>query len=185
MTSIEQRDPVGFIWMALAYIGVFAVSTLLAVCSGLRGTPRPALAPMAHAPLVLDYLGIATPYRLREAGRSTTPTSGSPTTCGCHHHTLSFVLMVLNGTITIIASGRALVDHAGCSRPWIRAAARCSRFGSGAHDRAQLLAIRPRGELRADLVHVRANAESWRSCAARRLRTRLLRRRALTANARA
>ncbi len=59
MTSIEQRDSASFVYMSLVYGGVFAVSTVLAVLFR----------------FCEERLGCAS------RARSTTPTSGSQTTC--------------------------------------------------------------------------------------------------------
>jgi putative ATP-binding cassette transporter len=192
MTSIEQRDTAGFAFMALVYVAVFAGSTLLAVyfrfCEERLGLLWRQWLTRA---LVLDYLGIATPYRLREAGEIDNPDQRIADDVRTFTtSTLSFVLMVLNGTITIIAfSGvlwsitpvlfAAAVGYAAIGsvvtmwlgRPLIS-------LSSTQSDRE--------ASFRADLVHVRANAESVALMRREgRLRTRLLRRvDALTANAR-
>jgi putative ATP-binding cassette transporter len=192
MTSIEQHDTARFAWMALVYVAVFAGSTLLAVyfrfCEERLGLLSRQWLTRA---LVLDYLGIATPYRLREAGEIDNPDQRIADDVRTFTtSTLSFVLMVLNGTITIIAfSGvlwsitpvlfAAAVGYAAIGslvtmwlgRPLIS-------LSSTQSDRE--------ASFRADLVHVRANAESVALMRREgRLRTRLLRRvDALTANAR-
>jgi hypothetical protein len=111
MTSIEQHDTARFAWMALVYVAVFAGSTLLAVyfrfCEERLGLLSRQWLTRA---LVLDYLGIATPYRLRERARSTIPTSASPT-CALHHHA-SFV-PIKNDRSRSSRLGRVVVDHAG------------------------------------------------------------------------
>jgi putative ATP-binding cassette transporter len=192
MTSIEQRDSSSFLYMALVYLGVFAVSTLLAVlfkfCEERLGLLwRQWLTRV----LLLDYLGIATPYRLREQGEIDNPDQRIADDVRMFTTTtLSFVLMVLNGTITIIAFSGVLWS---ITPELFAAAVAYAAIGS-------LLAMwlgRPliglsftqserEASFRADLVHVRANAESVALLRREgRLRTRLLRRvDALTANAR-
>ncbi len=192
MTSIEQRDMSGFAWMALAYVGVFAASTLLAVlfrfCEERLGLLWRQWLTRA---LVLDYLGIATPYRLREQGEIDNPDQRIADDVRMFTTTtLSFVLMVLNGTITIIAFSGVL-----WSITPVLFAATVAYAAAGSLTTVWL--GRPliglsftqsdrEASFRADLVHVRANAESVALLRREgRLRTRLLRRvDALTANAR-
>ena len=192
MTSIEQRDRGRFVYMALLYIGVFVGSTLLAVlfrfCEERLGLLWRQWLTRA---LVLDYLGIATPYRLREQGEIDNPDQRIADDVRTFTTTtLSFVLMVLNGSITIIAFSGVLWS---ITPELFAAAVAYATFGS-------LLTMwlgRPliglsstqsdrEASFRADLVHVRANAESVALLRREgRLRTRLLRRvDALTANAR-
>jgi putative ATP-binding cassette transporter len=192
MTSIEQRDRAGFALMALVYVAVFAGSTLLAVyfrfCEERLGLLWRQWLTRA---LVLDYLGIATPYRLREAGEIDNPDQRiADDVRNFTTTTLSFVLMVLNGSITIIAFSGVLWSIA----PVLFAAA----VGYAAIGSLVTMWLgRPliglsftqsdrEASFRADLVHVRANAESVALLRREgRLRTRLLRRvDALTANAR-
>jgi putative ATP-binding cassette transporter len=192
MTSIEQRDSASFIFTALVYVGVFAVSTLFAVlfkfCEERLGLLWRLWLTRA---LVIDYLGIATPYRLREQGEIDNPDQRIADDVRTFTTTtLSFVLMVLNGSITIIAFSGVLWS---ITPALFAAAVAYAAIGS-------ILAIwlgRPligltftqsdrEASFRADLVHVRANAESVALMRREgRLRTRLLRRvDALTANAR-
>jgi putative ATP-binding cassette transporter len=192
MTSIEQRDSAMFVFMALVYVGVFAISTVLAVlfkfCEERLGLLWRQWLTRA---LVLDYLGIATPYRLREQGEIDNPDQRIADDVRTFTTTtLSFVLMVLNGTITIIAFSGVLWS---ITPELFAAAVAYAAMGS-------LLAMwlgRPlvglsftqsdrEASFRADLVHVRANAESVALMRREgRLRTRLLRRvDAFTANAR-
>ena len=192
MTSIEQRDSASFALMALAYIGVFAISTLLAVLFRFCEERLSLLwRQWLTRALVLDYLGIATPYRLREQGEIDNPDQRIADDVRVFTTTtLSFVLMVLNGSITIIAFSGVLWS---ITPELFAAAVAYAAIGS-------LLAMwlgRPliglsftqserEASFRADLVHVRANAESVALMRREgRLRTRLLRRvDALTANAR-
>src|SRR5262245_42407729 len=192
MTSIEQRDMAGFVWMALVYTGVFLASTLLAVyfrfCEERLGLLWRNWLTKA---LVLDYLGIATPYRLREAGEVDNPDQRiADDVRAFTTTTLSFVLMVLNGTITIIAFSGVLWS---ITPVLFAATVAYAALGSV----ATVWLGRPliglsftqsdrEASFRADLVHVRANAESVALLRREgRLRTRLLRRvDALTANAR-
>ncbi len=192
MTSIEQRDTAGFALMALVYVAVFAGSTLLAVyfrfCEERLGLLWRQWLTRA---LVLDYLGIATPYRLREAGEIDNPDQRIADDVRMFTTTtLSFVLMVLNGAITIIAFSGVLWSIT----PVLFAAAVAY---AGIGSLVTMWLGRPliglsftqsdrEASFRADLVHVRENAESVALLRREgRLRTRLLRRvDAFTANAR-
>lgn len=192
MTSIEQRDAAGFAWMALVYVAVFAGSTLLAVyfrfCEERLGLLWRQWLTRA---LVLDYLGIATPYRLREAGEIDNPDQRiADDVRNFTTTTLSFVLMVLNGSITIIAFSGVLWS---ITPVLFAAAVGYAAIGS----LVTMWLGRPliglsftqsdrEASFRADLVHVRENAESVALLRREgRLRTRLLRRvDAFTANAR-
>jgi putative ATP-binding cassette transporter len=192
MTSIEQRDMAGFVWMALVYGAVFAGSTLLAVyfrfCEERLGLLWRQWLTRA---LVLDYLVIATPYRMREAGEIDNPDQRIADDVRTFTTTtLSFVLMVLNGSITILAFSGVLWS---ITPVLFAAAVAYAAIGSG----VTMWLGRPliglsftqsdrEASFRADLVHVRANAESVALLRREgRLRTRLLRRvDAFTANAR-
>jgi putative ATP-binding cassette transporter len=178
--------------MAAMYVAVFAGSTLLAVyfrfCEERLGLLWRQWLTRA---LVLDYLGIATPYRLREAGEIDNPDQRIADDVRMFTTTtLSFVLMVLNGSITIIAFSGVLWS---ITPVLFAATVAYAALGS----LATVWLGRPliglsftqsdrEASFRADLVHVRANAESVALLRREgRLRTRLLRRvDALTANAR-
>jgi len=192
MTSIEQRDRSQFVLTALVYVGVFTISTVLAVlfrfCEERLGLLWRQWLTRA---LVLDYLGIATPYRLREAGEIDNPDQRIADDVRTFTTTtLSFVLMVLNGSITILAFSGVLWS---ITPVLFAATVAYAAVGS----LATVWLGRPliglsftqsdrEASFRADLVHVRANAESVALLRREgRLRTRLLRRvDALTANAR-
>jgi putative ATP-binding cassette transporter len=115
MTSIEQRDRASFAFMAVVYVGVFAVSTLLAVlfrfCEERLGLLWRQWLTRA---LVLDYLGIATPYRLREQGEIDNPDQRIADDVRTFTtSTLSFVLMVPErNDHDHRVLGRVVVDHA-------------------------------------------------------------------------
>jgi putative ATP-binding cassette transporter len=192
MTSIEQRDNTAFALMALLYVGVFAASTLLAVlfrfCEERLGL---LWRQWLTRCLVLDYLGLGTPYRLREQGEIENPDQRIGDDARAFTTTtLSFVLMVLNGTVTIVAFSSVLWSIT----PYLFAASVAyAAIGSVIAVRLgrPLIALSfaqsdREASFRADLVHVRANAESVALLRREgRLRTRLLRRvDALTANTR-
>jgi putative ATP-binding cassette transporter len=192
MTAIEQRDFVQFAWTALLYVGVFAVSTLLAVFFRFSEEHLGLLwRQWLTRLLVLDYLGLGTSYRLREQGEIDNPDQRIADDVRTFTTTtLSFVLMLLNGTITIIAFsgvlwsispglfGVAVAYAAAGSLVAVRLGRPLIGLNFTQSDRE--------ASFRGDLVHVRANAESVALLRREgRLRTRLLRRvDALTANAR-
>jgi vitamin B12/bleomycin/antimicrobial peptide transport system ATP-binding/permease protein len=192
MTSIEQRDSTEFALMGLLYVAVFAGSTLFAVlfrfCEERLGL---LWRQWLTRCLVLDYLGIGTPYRLREEGEIENPDQRIGDDARTFTTTtLSFVLMVLNGTVTIVAFSGVLWSIT----PYLFAATVAyAAIGSLAAFRLgrPLIALSfaqsdREASFRADLVHVRANAESVALLRREgRLRTRLLRRvDAVTANTR-
>ena len=192
MTAIEQRDFSQFGWMALLYAAVFSVSTLLAVFFRFSEERLGLLwRQWLTRLLVLDYLGLGTPYRLREQGEVDNPDQRIADDVRTFTTTtLSFVLLLANGTITIVAFSGVLWS---ISPGLFAVAVAYAAAGS-------LVAVRlgrpliglsftqsdREASFRADLVHVRANADSVALLRREgRLRTRLLRRvDALTANAR-
>ena len=190
MTSIEQRDTRGLRVDGAALRGgvrgLHAARGLFRFCEERLGLLWRQWLTRA---LVLDYLGHRHPYRLREQGEIDNPDQRIADDVRTFTTTtLSFVLMVLN-TITIIAfSGVLWSISPCCSRPRspTRRSARCRDAARTAADRAHLHQSDREASFRADLVHVRANAESVALLRREgRLRTRLLRRvDALTANTR-
>jgi putative ATP-binding cassette transporter len=192
MTAIEQRDFSQFVWMALLYVSAFAASTLLAVFFRFSEERLGLLWRQWLTRLfVLDYLGLGTPYRLREQGEIDNPDQRIADDVRAFTTTsLSFVLMLLNGTITIVAFSGVLWS---ISPILFAAAVVYAAVGSLAAVRLgrPLVGLNftqsdRDASFRADLVHVREHAESVALLRREgRLRTRLLRRvDALTANAR-
>jgi putative ATP-binding cassette transporter len=162
MTAIESRNMTAFIWQAAAYIAVFAASTAAAVfCRFSEERLALLWREWLTRRLVRFYLEGRSYYRLDTANpdqRIAEDVRAFTTT------TLSFVLMLLNGTITVLAfagvlwsispmlfvvavlyaaAGSFLTIHLG--RPLVRLN----------YDQSDQEA-----NLRAALVHVRANAES-------------------------
>jgi vitamin B12/bleomycin/antimicrobial peptide transport system ATP-binding/permease protein len=183
MTAIEQRSQRDFVFEGALYVAVFAVSTVLAV--GFRfsedrlGLLWRQWLTRLH---VLGYLAPGTPYRLRERGEVDNPDQRIADDVRVFTtSTLSFVLMLLNGSFTILAFSSVLWS---ISPRLFAVAVGYAAVGS-------LLTVvlgRPliwlnyaqsdrEASFRADLVHVRENAESVALLRREgRLRTRLLRR---------
>lgn len=105
MTSIENRDMDGFVFNALLYVGVFAVSTLVAVLyryveESLGLLWRKWLTGQA----IERYLVDRTYYRLQASGELQNPDQRiSEDIRALTATTLSFGLMFLNATFTVIA----------------------------------------------------------------------------------
>jgi putative ATP-binding cassette transporter len=192
MTAIEQRSMWDFFWKALVYVGVFAASTVAAVL--LRfSEERLALLwrEWLTRSLIERYLARGSFYRLRERGEIGNPDQRiAEDVRAFTTTTVSFLLMLLNGTLTIVAFSGVLwsispglfavaVAYAGAGsvltvvlgRPLVWLAYNQSDKEAG---------------LRADLVHVRENAEAIVYLGGdRRLASRLSRRIAeLTGNLR-
>ena len=192
MTAIEQRDGTGFVAKSVLYVAVFAASTLLAVMLRFSEERLGLLWRLwLTRGLVVGYLGLGTPYRLREQGGIDSPDQRIAEDVRTFTTTtLSFVLMLLNGSITILAFAGVLWS---ISPILFAVAVGYAAVGSG----VTLLLGRPliwlhytqsdrEASFRSELVHVRENAESVALLRREeRLRSRLLRRvDALIANAR-
>jgi putative ATP-binding cassette transporter len=183
MTAIEQRSRHDFLLQAALYVAVFAISTVFAV--GFRFSEE-RLGLLWRQWLtrlhVLGYMGLGTPYRLRERGEVHNPDQRIADDVRVFTtSTLSFVLMLLNGSFTIVAFSGVLWS---ISPGLFAVAVGYAAVGS-------LLTVvlgRPliwlnyaqsdrEASFRADLVHVRENAESVALLRREgRLRSRLLRR---------
>jgi putative ATP-binding cassette transporter len=166
MTAIEQRSASAFVRQALLYAAVFAASTLAAVIYRVT-EERLALLwrEWLTRRLVDRYLERGSYYRLKERGEVENPDQRiaddvrSVTTT-----TLSFVLMLLNGTLTILSFSGVLwsihpllfavaLGYAGLGTLFTFALGRpLAGLGYRQSD--------AEASLRADLVHVRENAES-------------------------
>jgi putative ATP-binding cassette transporter len=192
MTAIEQRSQSAFASKALLYLAVFCVSTVLAVLyrfveERLGLLWREWLTRL----LVLGYVERGTPYRLREQERLDNPdqrigddvrafTQGS----------LSFVLMLLNGTFTILAFASVMWSISptlfGVAVAYAAAGSLLTVFFGRPLIWLSYRQSDREASFRADLVHVRENAESVALLRREgRLRVRLLRRvDELVANAR-
>jgi putative ATP-binding cassette transporter len=183
MTSIEQRDSHAFLIQAALYVGVFALSTVLAVAFRFSEDRLGLLWRLWLTRVhVLGYMGRGTPYRLRERGEIHNPDQRIADDVRTFTTTtLSFVLLLLNGSVTIVSFSGVLWS---ISPRLFAVAVGYAAVGS-------LLTVvlgRPliwlnyaqsdrEASFRADLVHVRENAESVALLRREgRLRSRLLRR---------
>ena len=105
MTAIANRDKAEFIHQAIVYVGVFAGSTVVAVVARFAEERlgllwRESLTQRA----IKLYLADGTYYRLDASGELANPDQRiAEDIRGFTVTTLSFVLMLLNGTFTIIA----------------------------------------------------------------------------------
>jgi putative ATP-binding cassette transporter len=183
MTAIEQRSPHDFLIQAALYVGVFAFSTVLSVAFRFSEDRLGLLWRLWLTRLhVLGYMGRGTPYRMRERGEIHNPDQRiSDDVRTFTTSTLSFVLLLLNGSFTIVSFSGVLWS---ISPRLFAVAVGYAAVGS-------LLTVvlgRPliwlnyaqsdrEASFRADLVHVRENAESVALLRREgRLRSRLLRR---------
>ena len=183
MTSIEQRSPQNFLIQAALYVGVFAISTVLAVAFRFSEERLGLLWRLWLTRVhVLGYMGRGTSYRLRERGEIHNPDQRIADDVRVFTtSTLGFVLLLLNGSFTIVSFSGVLWS---ISPGLFAVAVGYAAVGS-------LLTVvlgRPliwlnyaqsdrEASFRADLVHVRENAESVALLRREgRLRARLLRR---------
>jgi putative ATP-binding cassette transporter len=166
MTALEQRDRAQFLRMALVYVAVFGVQTLIAAFERLTEERLGLLWRFwLTERLVGAYMGAALFYRLQVGGMLPNPDQRiADDVRAFTTGTLSLVIIWLNGTMTIvafagvlwsirplllgIAVGYALVGSLlaiWLGRPLVRLN----------YDQSDAEAL-----LRAELVHVRENAES-------------------------
>jgi putative ATP-binding cassette transporter len=166
MTAIEQRSMPGFLRMAALYLGVFAASTFAAVIY--RFTEERLGLLWRHwmtRSFVERYLQNATYYRLREQGEIPNPDQRLADDVRTFTATtLSLLLVFLNGTLTIIAFSGVMWS---ISPLLFAVAVGYAALGSG----LTLVLGRPllwlnydqsdrEASFRAELVHLRENAES-------------------------
>ncbi len=166
MTAIEDRDRHGFILMALVYIGVFAASTLTS--SFYRYTEERfglMWRKWATRRTILAYANKRVYYRLKMAGEIENPDQRIAEDIRAFTATtISFVLMLLNGTLTVIAFSGVLWSIS----PMLfvvsvlyAAAGTCLTYFIG----RRLVGLNfdqldKEANFRAALIHMRSNAES-------------------------
>jgi vitamin B12/bleomycin/antimicrobial peptide transport system ATP-binding/permease protein len=105
MTAIADRNSAEFVWQAILYIGVFAGSTLVAVISRFA-EERLGLLWRAFLTrrMVTFYLARGTYYRLEQTGEVGNPDQRIAEDAKAFTGTtLSFVLMLLNSSFTVVA----------------------------------------------------------------------------------
>jgi putative ATP-binding cassette transporter len=182
MTAIENRDRGGFVAYGLRYVGVFAALTMVAVLyrfveERLGVLWREALTRR----LVSAYLGERTYYRLHVSGTLPNPDQRIADDVRTFSTvTLSLLLMCLNGTLTVLAFSGVLLSISGllflvAVTYAVLGSLLTVFFGRSLiqlnYDQADKEA-----NFRADLIHVRENAESVALLRREpRLRSRLLR----------
>jgi len=166
MTAIEQRSASGFARQALFYVVVFAASTLAAVLYR-AGEERLALLwrEWLTRRLLEHYLQGGSYYRLKERDEIANPDQRiADDARSFTATTLSFVLMLLNATLTILAFSGVLwsispllfgvaFGYAGLGSLFTIALGRPLVGLSNRQSDAE-------ASFRADLVHLRENAES-------------------------
>ncbi len=166
ITSIENRDMGGFVGWAIIYVGVFALTTITAVlfrfCEERLGL---LWREWLTARMVTLYLDHRTYYRLDSSGEIANPDQRIADDIKAFTvTTLSFTLMFLNGTFTVVAfSGVlwsispllfmvAVLYAAGGSYLTVRLGRPLVGLNYSQLDKE--------ANFRADLIHVRENAES-------------------------
>jgi putative ATP-binding cassette transporter len=105
MTAISVRDWPGFVRQAVLYVGVFAASTVLAVFQRFAEERLGLLwRAWMTGRLITSYLSGRTYYWLKEAGAVDNPDQRiSEDVKAFTATTLSFTLIILNGTVTVLA----------------------------------------------------------------------------------
>jgi vitamin B12/bleomycin/antimicrobial peptide transport system ATP-binding/permease protein len=170
MTAIEDRNRSGFILMALFYIGVFAASTLT---GGFYRYTEERLGLMwrqwATRRTILVYANKRIYYRLKMAGEIENPDQRIAEDIRAFTATtITFVLMLLNGTLTVVAFSGVLWSIS----PMLfmvsvlyAAAGTCLTYFVG-HRLVRLNFDQADKEanFRAALIHLRSNAEPVALC---------------------
>ncbi len=105
MTAIADRNQAEFIWQALLYIGVFAASTIVAVVSRFIEENLGLLwREFITRRAITNYLAQGTYYRLDATGALENPDQRIADDVRAFTvTTLSFVLMLINGSFTVVA----------------------------------------------------------------------------------
>jgi putative ATP-binding cassette transporter len=165
-TAIEQRDITGFVSKALLYAAVFAASTLVAVLARFCEERLGLLwREWQTRELLSRYLDRGRYYRLKDSGTIDNPDQRIAEDVRTFTTTtLSFVLMILNATITIVAFSGVMWS---ISPVLFGVAVAYAGVGTA----LTVLLGRPliglnyrqfdrEAAFRAELVHVRENAES-------------------------
>jgi putative ATP-binding cassette transporter len=166
MTAIEQRNGEAFVRMALLYFAVFGASTVVAVLHRFAEDHLGLVwREWLTARTVRSYLANRVYYRLSMAGELTNPDQRIAEDVRSFTTTaLGFLLMFSSGLLTAIAFSGVLWSIS----PWLFAAAvSYATIGTFATIwlgrplvRLQYQQSDREADLRADLIHVRENAES-------------------------
>jgi vitamin B12/bleomycin/antimicrobial peptide transport system ATP-binding/permease protein len=170
MTAIEDRNRSGFVLMAMVYIGVFAASTLVA---GIYRYTEERLGLLwrewATRRTILVYANNRVYYRVKMAGDIENPDQRIAEDIRAFTTTtISFVLMLLNGTLTVIAFSGVLWSIS----PLLfvvsilyAAAGTCLTYFIGRRlARLNFDQLDKEANFRESLIHLRSNAESVALC---------------------
>lgn len=170
MTAIEDRNRSGFILMALFYIGVFAASTLT---GGFYRYTEERFGLMwrewATRRTILGYANKRVYYRLKMAGEIENPDQRIAEDIRAFTATtISFVLMLLNGTLTVIAFSGVLWSISpllfGVSVLYAAAGTCLTYFVGRRLVRLNFDQSDKEANFRAALIHLRSNAEPVALC---------------------
>lgn len=183
MTAIENRDKGGFIWQAVIYLGVFAASTAVGAYSRFY-EERLGLAwrEWLTKHLVDQYLSRGIYYRLEAGGELENPDQRIAEDVRAFTATsLSFALMILNSSITVLAFSGVLWSISPLLFIVSVLYAAGGSFGMFVLGRSlaglNYSQLDKEANFRADLIHVRENADSVALLhREERLKARLLRR---------
>jgi putative ATP-binding cassette transporter len=166
MTAIANRNMAGFSWQAKIYISVFAVSTVVAVISRFAEERLGLLwREWQTRQLVTRYLADRTYYRMKTSGRvENLDERIADDVRALTVTTLSFVLMVLNGFITVVAFSGVMWSISPLLFGVAIVYAICGTLMSIALGRRLVgldsSQIDKEANFRSALIHVRENAES-------------------------
>ena len=170
MTAIEDRNRSGFLLMALFYIGVFAASTL---AGGFYRYTEERFGLMwrewATRRTILAYANKRVYYRLKMAGEIENPDQRIAEDIRAFTATtISFVLMLLNGTLTVVAFSGVLWSISpmlfGVSVLYAAAGTCLTYFVGRRLVRLNFDQSDKEANFRAALIHLRSNAEPVALC---------------------
>ncbi|MEN8807469.1 MAG: SbmA/BacA-like family transporter, partial [Desulfobacterales bacterium] len=170
MTAIEDRNRSGFLLMALVYIGVFAASTL---AGGFYRYTEERFGLMwrewATRRTILAYANKRVYYRLKMAGEIENPDQRIAEDIRAFTATtISFVLMLLNGTLTVAAFSGVLWSISpmlfGVSVLYAAAGTCLTYFVGRRLVRLNFDQSDKEANFRAALIHLRSNAEPVALC---------------------
>jgi putative ATP-binding cassette transporter len=170
MTAIEDRNRAEFLWMALVYIAVFAASTLVAVIYTYAEQSLGLLwREWATQQSILSYADKRVYYRLKMDGELENPDQRIAEDIRAYTvTTISFVLMLLNASFTVIAFSGVLWSIS--PRLFVVAVL----YAAGGSFLTYLLGhplvrlnfdqLDKEAKFRASLIHFRENADSVALC---------------------
>ena len=166
MTAVADRQMIEFVWQAILYVSVFGASTLVAViyrfCEERLGLLWREW--LTHKAIRL-YLHHPVYYRLDEAGEIANPDQRIADDIKAFTTTtLSFVLMILNGTFTIVAFSGVMWTISpllfGVAVLYATTGSFWTVFLGRPLVGLNYRQLDQEADLRSDLIHVRENAES-------------------------